>query len=148
MTTPAAPSYLLDTSIVIPTIRMGELGRYLEATFSLSTVQPPPIISVITEGETRAFMLKRGWGPGRVSAVNVLLGRLVILPIPYVGLVDAYARIDAHCEKNGLALGKNDLWIAATAHITGATLMTSDGDFDPLEGVFLRRLWVDPSSRL
>ena len=148
MRTSAGPIYLLDTSIVLPTIRMGELGRYIEATYALGSVQPVPLISVITEGETRAFMLKRGWGPARVNAVNVLLGRLVILPIPYVGLVDAYAHIDAHCERNGLALGKNDLWIAATAHVTGATLLTSDADFDPLDGVFLRRLWVDPSSRL
>ncbi len=34
-------------------------------------------------------------------------------------------------------MGKNDLWIAATAHILGAKLLTTDGDFNHLDGVFL-----------
>lgn len=29
-------------------------------------------------------------------------------------------------------MGKNDLWIAATAYVTGATLLTTDADFDHL----------------
>ena len=40
------------------------------------------------------------------------------------------------------------LWIAATAHVTGATILTTDRDFDPLHGLFLQRDWVDPASRL
>ncbi len=34
-------------------------------------------------------------------------------------------------------MGKNDLWIAATASVTGVTLMTTDGDFDHLHPVHL-----------
>jgi predicted nucleic acid-binding protein len=34
-------------------------------------------------------------------------------------------------------MGKNDLWIAATAYILDATLLTADGDFDHLNGSFL-----------
>ncbi|MBK9016619.1 MAG: PIN domain-containing protein [Saprospiraceae bacterium] len=33
-------------------------------------------------------------------------------------------------------MGKNDLWIAATAHATQATLLTTDMDFNHLDGVF------------
>lgn len=42
-------------------------------------------------------------------------------------------------------MGKNDLWIAATASVTGATLLTTDGDFDHLESAFLTRVWIDPT---
>jgi predicted nucleic acid-binding protein len=34
-------------------------------------------------------------------------------------------------------VGKNDLWIAATAHITHSTLVSTDGDFDHFDGVFV-----------
>lgn len=45
-------------------------------------------------------------------------------------------------------MGKNDVWIAATARITGTTLLTTDKDFDPLQGVWLDREWVDPRRKL
>ena len=34
-------------------------------------------------------------------------------------------------------MGKNDLWIAATARLLDAPLMTTDGDFDHLNGVYI-----------
>ena len=34
-------------------------------------------------------------------------------------------------------MGKNDLWIAATALVTDSTLLTADGDFNHLTGVFI-----------
>ncbi len=42
-------------------------------------------------------------------------------------------------------MGKNDLWIAATANATGALLLTTDKDFDHLDGAFLNRVWIDPT---
>ena len=47
-------------------------------------------------------------------------------------LLDAYVEID--CYSTGKSMGKNDLWIAATAKVTNATLVTTDGDFDHLNG--------------
>jgi len=43
-------------------------------------------------------------------------------------------------------MGKNDLWIAATAAVTGATLLTTDRDFDKLAPRFLAREWIDPET--
>ncbi len=34
-------------------------------------------------------------------------------------------------------MGKNDLWIAATAFVYDAALITTDNDFDHLHSVFL-----------
>jgi tRNA(fMet)-specific endonuclease VapC len=34
-------------------------------------------------------------------------------------------------------MGKNDLWIAATASVLGAKLLITDADFEHLAGVFL-----------
>jgi hypothetical protein len=33
-------------------------------------------------------------------------------------------------------MGKNDLWIAATAHALNAILLTTDNDFDHLNNIF------------
>lgn len=43
-------------------------------------------------------------------------------------------------------MGQNDMWIAATAKATGATLLTTDRDFDHLQGEHIRRVWLDPDS--
>jgi len=140
--------FLLDTNILIAYIRWGLLGHYIEATYNLYTLQPTPIISIVTEGEIRAIALRYGGGAVKVAALQRLLNSVTIVPLPYRGVIDAYAQIDHHCVQNGLVVGKNDLWIAATAHVTGATILTTDRDFDPLHGLFLQRDWVDPASRL
>ncbi len=36
-------------------------------------------------------------------------------------------------------MGKNDVWIAAAAHVTGARIITTDTDFDHLHPGFLVR---------
>lgn len=35
-------------------------------------------------------------------------------------------------------MGKNDIWIAATASVLGAVLLTTDNDFDHLQDEFLQ----------
>jgi tRNA(fMet)-specific endonuclease VapC len=42
-------------------------------------------------------------------------------------------------------MGKNDLWIAASAAVTSAVLMTTDKDFDHLHPQRIQRLLIDPS---
>ena len=61
-------------------------------------------------------------------------------------IIKCYAEIDAFSQnklpENPLGIsarnmGKNDLWIAATASVLGAKLLTADADFEHLQGVFL-----------
>jgi predicted nucleic acid-binding protein len=40
-------------------------------------------------------------------------------------------------------MGKNDLWIAATASVLGAKLLTTDHGFDHLSGIFLEVVYID-----
>jgi tRNA(fMet)-specific endonuclease VapC len=60
--------------------------------------------------------------------------------------LSSYALIDTYSRNMGINMGKNDLWIAAAAHTTGATLVTTDRDFDHLHTKFIQRLWVPPQS--
>jgi predicted nucleic acid-binding protein len=40
-------------------------------------------------------------------------------------------------------MGKNDLWIAATASVLKAKLLTTDRDFDHLDSEFLEVIYID-----
>ncbi len=141
-------SYLLDTNILLAYVRQGLLFAWIEAHYALTTSTPAPSISIVTHGEVRALALRLAWGAVKQQRVNQLLNLFTAVPLPFGGVIDAYARIDHHCVQNGLVVGKNDLWIAAVANVTGATILTTDRDFDPLHGLFLQRDWVDPASRL
>jgi predicted nucleic acid-binding protein len=43
-------------------------------------------------------------------------------------------------------MGKNDLWIAATACVTHLPLITTDRDFDHLDATHLSRYYFDPNA--
>ena len=68
------------------------------------------------------------------QAKNLFAG-LVCDPIPEKA-GDFYARIKRAAQKQGTSLDECDLWIAATALALGAVLVTSDGDFHRVQGLF------------
>lgn len=144
--TPVSGLVLLDTSLLIHLLGATALGARAASEHSLRSRSERPLISIVTVGEALAFARKRGWGAPRVTTLRELIQQLVIVDIHSDEVLQNYAAFDAFCEAHGRALGKNDLWIAATAAAAGALLLTTDKDFDPLhqEGL-LRRAWYDPA---
>jgi tRNA(fMet)-specific endonuclease VapC len=63
------------------------------------------------------------------------------------GIVERYAEIADSTRRGGRTLGQNDLWIAATASVVGATLLSTDKDFEEVEGAQLKHVWIDPTDR-
>ncbi len=61
-------------------------------------------------------------------------------------IIANYAEIDHFSGLLGHKMGKNDVWIAATAKSTGYQLMTMDRDFDHLDKVHLSLIFIDPES--
>lgn len=92
----------------------------------------------------RSLGFQLGWGKEKTDQAHFLLTYFQRTTIETEEILQAYALIDTFSERLGRSLGKNDLWIAATAHVTGATLLTTDKDFDHLDGQFLKREWIDP----
>ena len=81
---------------------------------------------------------------------NLLLA-FSIVELGTSGVVDAYVEVDLACRAHpggARVLSKNDLWIAATARANGATLLTTDQDFDALHPALINRIRIDPSSTL
>lgn len=135
----------LDSNILLHYVRQSPLAEAIEARYTLLNADPIPIISIVTEGEMRALALQLAWGAQKRRLLDDLLDYFTIIPLPFSRVVAVYAEIDDYSRRNGATMGKNDLWIAATASVTGTRLLTTDKDFDHLHGVYLERDWIDPT---
>ena len=78
--------------------------------------------------------------------------KFLIIDINAENILNRYAEIDAFSQgrldgkiSNFTArnMGKNDLWIAATASVLNATLLTTDNDFSHLHNEFLQVAKID-----
>ena len=74
------------------------------------------------------------------------------LGINHREIVEKYIEIDAYSQGNHKSLisnfsarnmGKNDLWITATASALNVKLFTTDKDFDHLNGIFLEVEYIE-----
>jgi predicted nucleic acid-binding protein len=143
---PASPPlYLLDTNVLVHLVRGDAVWARVRATYQPLLTDPRPIISVVTDGELRSLALQFNWQAEKVDQMEFCLGYLKRVSIDDPEILRAYAVIDAHGQRTGQPLGKNDVWIAATVSVTGARLLTTDKDFDRLDPLFLSRDWIDPS---
>lgn len=140
-----ATLFLLDTNILVHLVRGDAVGERIRATYTPTLVEPRPLISIITEGELRSLAYQFRWGKSKVEKALFYLSYFKRVSIDQPEIYEAYAVIDAYSLSVGQSMGKNDLWIAATAHVLGATILTTDFDFDHLDPQFLHREWIDPS---
>jgi tRNA(fMet)-specific endonuclease VapC len=138
--------YLLDTGVLVHYARRSSLYQNIEDEQGLTKQDCIPFISVVTMGEIISFGIQQNWGETKIQAIKTLLSKLIILDINSsdTQLIDAYAEIDSYSKNklpnsilgHSITMGKNDLWIAATAKVAHATLITIDGDFDHLNGIY------------
>jgi tRNA(fMet)-specific endonuclease VapC len=139
------PYYIADTNIIIAYTRQQSLYRHIERRYNLLLPSPIPLISIASFAEVQAFAGKRVWGTDSRQRMNDIFAAFTVIPIRGDDLINAYVEIDVYSHGIGRDMGKNDLWIAATAMVTGATLLTTDADFDHLHGLYLLREWIDPN---
>jgi tRNA(fMet)-specific endonuclease VapC len=138
--------YLLDTNIVLALLRWNPLGQAIEATYGLRAALDRNLVSVVTVGEMLSLARQFGWGRAKTTALDVMLGELVWIDINHPRILEAYGELDHECRRVGRPMGENDVWIAATARVSGTTLLTTDSDFDHLHGTWIDRIWIDPST--
>lgn len=88
-----------------------------------------------------------------------MLSKIPIIDINNKEIFNAYANIDTWTQGKGdnapdgtpplkpaQKMTKNDLWIAATAHAIGATLLSTDKDFEPLNNIWFDFIYIDPKA--
>lgn len=111
---PGAFGDLLDSHILLHYVRRDPLSEWVEERYGVLARPAEPPISVVAEGELRALALQFGWGSLKLERTEELLAHLVVVPLEFGGVIEAYARIEDYSRRTGRAMGQNDVWIAAT----------------------------------
>jgi tRNA(fMet)-specific endonuclease VapC len=135
---------LFDTNILLHIVRKSALGEAVLSRFDIEQTGIQPLISAVTLGEIYSLAYRLQWGQAKLRRLSDLLAGVVVVPLDYEGLTEAYARIDARCRSVGRPIGENDCWIAVTAKATGAQLITTDSDFDSLYPAIIDRGRLNP----
>ena len=139
---------LLDTNVVLTLVRGNTLASYIDTRFGLRISKVRPLISVVTHGEIRVLASRNGWGANKLEALQTALDNLVTVDVNHPDVLDAYVEIDLYSQNHpdgARNMGKNDLWIAACAKAATAALLTTDKDFDHLNGL-LTVEYIDPDT--
>ncbi len=140
---------LLDTGMLLGLMREAPWALKADADLSLSGSEALAFTSAVCRGELLALAEKRGWGARKRKQMESVLDRFPTIGINRPSILSAYALIDAWTHgkivespantpppKPAVSMKQNDLWIAATAHASQAVLVSTDGDFSHLGGVW------------
>ena len=153
-----AKRFLLDTGMLLGFVRKAPWALRVRTEFNLGNTETMVFTSVVCQGELLALAEKRGWGEGRRDQLDKVLNGFPTLDINKPLILRAYAIIDAWTHGNSVAspgqtpppkpavpMTQNDLWIAATAHESKPTLLSTDKDFEHLNDVWIKFVYVDQS---
>ena len=138
--------FLFDTNIILIYLRNMSLIDEIEALFNPFGNDNKVIISIVTLGELKSISLNNLWGDSKIRRLSELVKRFIVADINSENVLNRYAEIEAFSQgrleskklkMSARNMGKNDVWIAATASVSGATLLTTDNDFNHLHDEFL-----------
>lgn len=153
-------SLIYDSNVLIDAVRFSQNDqkKFLKL---INPKNEKVYISIVTLAEVRSFAIQAGWGNKRKNELELLINDLSVISIDD-STIEAYIEIDVFAQgkhptiplttiaKDGkvlkgspLNLGKNDIWIAATAYLFDCQLVTADNDFDPLNGTFIRLIKIE-----
>lgn len=146
MASASQSGYLLDTNILVHLIRGNPVGKAIEANFGLHGALNRSTICIVTVGEAYSLARRWNWGQQRLAQLQSLLAQVVWVDINRAPILDAYGELDDISNRLGRPMGKNDVWIAALAKVSGMALLTTDADFDHLHPAHLTRIRIDEST--
>lgn len=144
--------YLFNSNIVLHYVRRSALMLQIEQDFNPFSPGNESWLCVVSKGELRSIAVQNQWGVPRRLRLEELMSDFYPADIFSEETIDCYAEIDAFSQNklpgkslgaSSRNMGKNDLWIAAAAHILQAKLITTDADFDHLGGVYLDLLKIE-----
>lgn len=142
---------VIDTCVLIHIIRANTIGKKCLEVLEAFGTEVNIIVSVVTKAELESFSWQYGWEEKKIKKIIEILNEATIIDIQAGNqiLVEAYSYVDGYSKSKipneagdflvGTArkMGKNDLWIAATAKALDAPLLTTDKDFEHLHANLL-----------
>ncbi len=138
--------FLFDTNILINSLKKPLFFQAINDQFDFFDSGNELFISYVTVGELYSYALKNEWGEKRLNAAYEILKDFNAIPVANEDLMKAYAEIDVFSQgrhpkipllSSARKMSKNDLWIASTAFIFDAKLITTDKDFTHLNTTFI-----------
>lgn len=143
---------LFDTNIILQVTRK-EGG--LELFKKLNPDDRLIYISFVNVAEIQSIAYRKGWNEVKSGRLEAFLNLVRVIEVSDI-LLPSYVGIDAYSQRNHPEyahypfrtprnMGKNDLWIAATASLLNLELVTTDGDFDHLQDIFLHLRKITPA---
>ncbi len=132
-----AELYVFDTNVLVHIVRDDSTGQEIKAKYKPFLLDPKPRFCTVSEGELRSLAIQFAWGGHKLNQMEFVLAHLGRLAIEKPEVMKTYATIDAFSKAQGIAMGKNDLWIATVTALADARLVTTDGDFDHLVPGFI-----------
>jgi tRNA(fMet)-specific endonuclease VapC len=140
-------NYLFDTNILLHLIRDSQQYQDWNQTHDFFKNGNIVLTSIVSTGEIESLADQLNWGDVKRQKLSDVLDKTKILRLDKK-IVSAYARIDAYSQNKlqlhplpiGLSarnMGKNDVWLAATAHVGNFKFVTTDHDFDHLKGIYI-----------
>lgn len=142
--------FVLDTCVILALLKEQGIYEQIENDLELDKDDIAVILPISVKAELFSIAYRNGWGEKKLNILHKLLSDFFLYP-PDNKILDAYVLIDVFSLnklKNqplgkSIKMGKNDIWIAATAVTLKSTLITLDGDFKHLIGKSLNGLEFD-----
>ncbi len=128
----------IDTNALVHWVRQDSTGQQLLQRYALDQRAERPVLSTIVDGESRGPARCWNWGAAKLKRLDEILSELVRVDAGHPDIVQGYADLYFAGQQGGHNTGENDLWIAATAKVTGAVLLTGDSDFGWLHPGLIR----------
>ena len=127
--------------------------------FNFEDIETMIFTSIVCRGELLALAEKRAWGQKKRRLLEKFLDKFPTVDINQESILNSYALIDAWSQgrpvdypegnpfpppKPARRMSKNDLWIAATAHVSNSVLLSTDKDFFHLNNRWISFVYIDP----
>ncbi len=125
----ASQSYLIDSSILIPSLR-GDSA----ITARIASVPAGYVSSIVLVELYFGAYGSQTRQAAALQDITDIMQRLAVL-VPDATTAQVYGRIKQELKGKGLFMPDNDLWIAATAMQYGITLAARDAHFDWIDGL-------------
>ncbi len=141
---------LLDTNILIYAVRSTQLRRFF------SWINPQNAVfylSIVSVAEAKSIAIQNQWSAKKMLILDYIVSNCQVIDVTDYLLLP-YIEIDTYSQRRNpnfanypfpthRNMGKNDLWIAATAAYLNLSLVTTDVDFIHLHDVFLAVRQID-----
>lgn len=144
--------YLLDTNILVIYSRESEVADKIEAEYQIFSGDHNIAISMVTLGELNSLAKQFKYGKRRKQRIEKLVEKLFTIDTNIKDIIEKYGDIDAFSQgklegkplgSSSRNMGKNDIWIAATASVFEMVLITTDKDFQHLDKTYLKLRYID-----